>query len=209
MRTDSAATKHRGISLLVAPIDTPGIEVRTFPTLGGGSLCETFLDGVEIPAANLVGEVNGGWDILMVTLDFERVTAEKLGGFAWVLDAVEARLLVTDRLDLGAAEKIARLRGELHASRLLSFRAADMLDRGLPGSATSAMAKLSGARLAQSIGDAAIDLLGLEGLGDASPDAAIQGRAAALYRASVGSTIAGGTAEVQQLVIARRGLGLR
>ena len=84
-----------------------------------------------------------------------------------------------------------------------------MLDRGLPGSATSAMAKLSGARLAQSIGDAAVDLLGLEGLGDASPEAAIQGRAAALYRASVGSTIAGGTAEVQQLVIARRGLGLR
>ena len=42
-----------------------------------------------------------------------------------------------------------------------------------------------------------------------APEAAIQGRAAALYRASVGSTIAGGTAEVQQLVIARRGLGLR
>ena len=209
VRTDSEASKHRGLSLLVAPVNTPGIEVRAFPTLGGGSLCETFLDAVEIPAANLVGEVNGGWEILMVTLDFERVTAEKLGGFAWVLDAVEEQLRETDRLDRVASERIARLRGELHASRLLSFRAADMLDRGLPGSATSAMAKLSGARLAQSIGDAAVDLLGLEGLGDASPEAAIQGRAAALYRASVGSTIAGGTAEVQQLVIARRGLGLR
>ena len=208
VRTDPDA-KHRGISVLVCPADTPGIEVRTFPTLGGGYLCETFLDGVEIPATNLVGEVNGGWDILMYTLDFERVTAEKLGGFAWVLDAVEGRLRETDRLDRGASVKIARLRGELHASRLLSFRAADMLDRGLPGSATSAMAKLSGARLAQAIGNAAVDMLGLEGLGDASPDAVIQGRAAALYRASVGSTIAGGTAEVQQLVIARRGLGLR
>ena len=79
--------KHRGISVLVCPVDTPGIEVRTFPTLGGGTLCETFLDGVEIPAANLVGEVNGGWDVLMYTLDFERVTAEKIGGAAWVLDA--------------------------------------------------------------------------------------------------------------------------
>ena len=82
-----------------------------------------------------------------------------------------------------------------------------MLDRGLPGSATSAMAKLSGARIAQRVGDATVDLLGLEGLADASPEAAVQGRAAALYRASVGSTIAGGTAEVQQLVIARRGSG--
>ena len=205
VRTDPDA-KHRGLSVLVCPVDSPGIEVRTFPTLGGGYLCETFLDGVEIPAANLVGPVNGGWDVLMYTLDFERVTAEKLGGFAWLLDAVEARLRDTDRLDRAAAGCIARLRGELHASRLLSFRAADMLDRGLPGSATSAMAKLSGARLAQRIADASIDLLGLEGLGDASPEAAVQGRAAALYRASVGSTIAGGTAEVQQLVIARRGL---
>ncbi len=209
VRTDSEASKYRGISLLVAPVGTPGIDVRAFPTLGGGYLCETFLDEVEIPAANLVGSVNGGWDVLMVTLDFERVTAEKIGGFAWVLDAVEGRLRETDRLDRAAAEQLSRLRGELHAARLLSYRAADMLDRGLPGSATSAMAKLSGARLAQRAGDAAIDLLGLEGLGDASPDAAVQGRAAALYRASVGSTIAGGTSEVQQLVIARRGLGLR
>ena len=209
VRTDSEATKHRGISLLVAPVDTPGIEVRTFPTLGGGYLCETFLDGVEIPAANLVGEVNGGWDILMVTLDFERVTAEKIGGAAWVLDAVEERLRETDRFDSDARSRVLRLRGEVEAARLLSFRAADMLDRGLAGSSTSAMAKLAGARLMQRVGDASIDLLGLEGLGDASPEAAIQGRAAALYRASVGSTIAGGTAEVQQLVIARRGLGLR
>ena len=119
----------------------------------------------------------------MYTLDFERVTAEKLGGFAWVLDAVEGRLRETGRLDRSAVERLARLRGELHAARLLSFRAADMLDRGLPASATSAMAKLSGARLAQRAGDAAIDLLGVEGLGDASPDAAVQGRAAALYRA--------------------------
>lgn len=208
VRTDSEASKHRGISLLVAPIETPGIDVRTFPTLGGGYLCETFLDDVEIPAENLVGELNGGWSVLMVTLDFERITAEKLGGVAWVLDAVEGRLRETDRLDRAAGEQLARLRGELGAARLLSFRAADVLDRGLPGSATSATAKLAGARLAQRAGDAAVDLLGLEGLGDASPDAAIQGRAAALYRASVGSTIAGGTAEVQQLVIARRGLGL-
>ncbi len=209
VRTDSEAAKHRGISLLVAPVDTPGIEVRAFPTLGGGYLCESFLDHVEIPAANLVGELNGGWSVLMATLDFERITAEKLGGVAWVLDAVATRLGETGRLDAAAGERLARLRGELAAARLLSFRAADTLDRGLPGSSASAMAKLAGARLVQRAADAAVDLLGLEGLGDASPDAAIEGRAAALYRASAGSTIAGGTAEVQQLVIARRGLGLR
>ena len=209
VRTDAGVAKHRGISVLVAPIDTPGIEVRRFGTLGGGYLCETFLDGVEIPVANLVGELNGGWDILMFTLDFERITAEKLGGVAWVLDSVEMRLRDSGSLGSEATRRLSRLRGELQAARLLSFRAADALDRALPASAASAMAKLSGARIVQRAADAAVDLLGLEGLGDASAEAAIEGRAAALYRASVGSTIAGGTSEVQQLVIARRGLGLR
>jgi 3-oxocholest-4-en-26-oyl-CoA dehydrogenase alpha subunit len=200
VRTDLELPKHRGISVLVAPIDTPGIEVRSFATLGGGTLCEVFLDGVEIPAENLVGELNDGWAVLMHTLDFERITAEKLGGVAWLLDRLEERLAPN--------EQLARLRGELTAARLLSFRAADTLDRGLPGSATSAMAKLSGARLMQRAAEAVVDLLGLEGLAEGA-DAALEGRAVGLYRGSVGSTIAGGTTEVQQLVIARRGLGLR
>jgi len=206
-RTSPDKPKHRGISVFVAPIDTPGIDVRTFPTLGGGVLSEVFLDGVRIPARHLVGEVDGGWQVLMYTLDFERITAEKVGGVAWVLDALEQRLRETARLDRVAMERIGLLRGELEAARLLSLHAADVLDRGLSGSATSAMAKLSGARLAQRVGDAAVDLLGLEGLGEGA-DAVLEGRAAGLYRASVGSSIAGGTAEVQQLVIARRGLGL-
>jgi 3-oxocholest-4-en-26-oyl-CoA dehydrogenase alpha subunit len=200
VRTDPDAPAHRGVSVLVVPMDTPGIEVRPFPTLGGGTLNEVFLDGVEIPAEHLVGELNGGWAVLMYTLDLERITAEKLGGIAWILDRLEERL--------GPRLELERLRGELQAARLLSFRAADALDRGLRGSATSAMAKLSGARLAQRAADAAVDLLGPAGLGEGA-DAAIEGRAAGLYRASVGSTISGGTAEVQQLVIARRGLGLR
>ncbi len=208
VRTSSGERKHRSISVLVAPMDIPGIEVRTFPTLGGGVLCEVFLDAVEIPASNLVGALDGGWDVLMHTLDFERVTAEKVGGAAWVVDGVERHLSERGRLDATARERIARLRGEAAAARLLSFRAADALDRGLAASHLSAMAKLAGARLVQRAAAAAVDLLGLEGLAEGAT-AAVAGRAAGMLRASVGSTIAGGTAEIQQLVIARRGLGLR
>jgi alkylation response protein AidB-like acyl-CoA dehydrogenase len=200
VRTDPDRPKHRGVSVLVAPMDTPGIQVRTFPTLGGGRLCEVFLDSVEIPTGNLVGELHGGWEVLMSTLDLERITAEKLGGVAWLLDRLEERV--------GTSVRLEALHGELAAARLLSFRAADAIDRGLPASHLAAMAKLAGARVVQRAADAAVDLLGLEGLAEGA-DAAIEGRAAALYRASVGSTIAGGTAEVQQLVIARRGLGLQ
>lgn len=208
VRTDPDEPRHRGISVLVAPMSTPGIEVRRFPALGGGWLCEVFLDEVEIPAENLVGELNGGWSVLMHTLDFERVTAEKIGGLAWVLDSLEWRLEETGARDR-AWQRIARLRGELNAARLLSLRAADLLDRRRPASAESAMAKLAGARLAQRLAREGVELLGLEGLRDGDPSAPLEGRVGALYRASAGATISGGSAEIQQVVIARRRLGLR
>jgi hypothetical protein len=200
VRTDPDRPKHRGISVLVADIRTPGITVRPFPTLGGGSLCEVFLEGVEIPRKNLVGELHGGWAVLMHTLDFERITAEKLGGLLWILDALESQL--------GASEPLAKVRGELEAARLLSFRAAWLLDHGEPAAAASALAKLAGARLAQRLADTACDLLGVDGLADGEAESPVEGRVGALYRSCVGSTISGGTAEVQQLVIARRGLEL-
>ncbi|HKX47622.1 MAG TPA: acyl-CoA dehydrogenase family protein [Gaiellaceae bacterium] len=207
VRTNPDEPRHRGISVLVAPLDAPGIEVRRFPVLGGGYLCEVFLAGVEIPVENLVGEADRGWDVLMHTLDFERITAEKLGGLAWILDELDERLRETDRLD-AAWQRVASLRGELAAARLLSLRAADVLDRGDPASAASAMAKLAGARLAQHVAREGIELLGLEGLADAHPSAPLEGRIGGLNRAAVGSTISGGSAEILQVVIARRGLEL-
>jgi 3-oxocholest-4-en-26-oyl-CoA dehydrogenase alpha subunit len=200
VRTDPDRPKHEGISVLVADISTPGITVRRFPALGGGSLCEVFLERVEVPRANLVGELHGGWGVLMHTLDFERVTSEKLGGVLWVLDRLDEHL--------DGSDELWRLRGELEAARLLSFRAAWLVDRARPASTASAMAKLAGARVTQRVANAAVDLLGLDGLVDGDPASPVEGRVGALYRASVGATISGGTAEVQQLVIARRGLEL-
>ena len=208
VRTNSDESRHRGISVLVAPLTTPGIEVRRFPVLGGGYLCEVFLDGAEIPSENLVGEVDRGWDVLMHTLDFERITAEKLGGLAWIVDMLEDRLAKIGRLE-AVWDRVARLRGELAGARLLSLRAADLIDRGEPASSASAMAKLAGARLAQRLARESIELLGLEGLADGHPSSPLEGRIGGLYRASVGSTISGGSAEILQVVIARRGLGLR
>ena len=208
VRTNSDESRHRGISVLVAPLTTPGIEVRRFPVLGGGYLCEVFLDGAEIPSENLVGEVDRGWDVLMHTLDFERITAEKLGGLAWIVDMLEDRLAEIGRLE-AVWDRVARLRGELAGARLLSVRAADLIDRGEPASSASAMAKLAGARLAQRLARESIELLGLEGLADGHPSSPLEGRIGGLYRASVGSTISGGSAEILQVVIARRGLGLR
>ena len=73
VRTDPDAPKHRGISWLVLPMDTPGIDVRPIDTvLGSSEFCEVFLDDVRVPVANRVGAENDGWRITQVTFAFER-----------------------------------------------------------------------------------------------------------------------------------------
>jgi alkylation response protein AidB-like acyl-CoA dehydrogenase len=173
--------------------------VRTFPTLGGGVLSEVFLDEVEIPLDQVVGAVDEGWNVLMGTLAFERITSEKVGVLLWLLDALEAE--TGDRLDA--------LRGEAAAARLHGYRAAWLLDCGLDASAASSMAKLSIATVAKRVARTAVDLLGPVALLEADPALPLRGRAAALLRASVGSTLAGGSSEIQRTVIARRELARR
>jgi alkylation response protein AidB-like acyl-CoA dehydrogenase len=72
-RTDPTVPKHRGISFLLCPMDTPGIEVRPIRMLTGGSdFNEVFFDGARVPATNVVGPVHGGWAVAMSLLGHER-----------------------------------------------------------------------------------------------------------------------------------------
>ncbi len=201
VRTDPDASRpHRGISVLVAEMSSPGIEVREIETVGGGVLCEVFLTDVEVPADQLVGEPNGGWSVLMSTLDHERVTSEKVGVVMRVLDDLEASS------SAGGLE-LRRLRGEAQAARLLGRRAARLLAEGRPAAAASSMAKLSISTLVKRTAEAGGRLLGPSALVERGPGSVGDGRLAALTRASAGSTVAGGAAEIQRRVIARQGLG--
>lgn len=198
VRTSPVTEKrHHGISVLVAPMESPGITVRTFPTLGGGFLSEVFLEDVEVPVEYVVGEVDKGWHVLMGTLSFERITSEKIGILGWLLDTLETE----------TGQRLNALRGEAAAARLHGYRAAWLLDQGRDASAASSMAKVSIAMLAKGVARAAVDLLGPVGLLEASADLPLAGRAAALLRAGIGSTLAGGSTEIQRTVIARRELG--
>ncbi len=205
VRTDPEAPKHRGLSVFVLPMDTPGITVRTFPTMGGGLLAEVFLDEVFVPASARVGPLNEGWKVMLYTLDFERITIEKVGALRWVLDELERWLQEQDPSGPWRWT-LWHLQGALEVARQLCYEAAARLAHGKDASVGSAMAKLAVGRLTRRIASAALDLLGIPGLAEAGPHALLQGRVAALYRAAIGSTISGGTAEIQRLVIARRGL---
>ena len=202
VRTDPERNRHRGLSVLVADMRTPGITVATHPTVGGGTLGELELDEVEIPVDQLVGELHGGWQVLMGTLDYERVTSEKVGTVLWLLDTVAP--LAGDR---PTRRELSRLRGAAQAARLHGRRAAELLEAGRPASGQSAMAKLSMAELMQRAARFAVELLGPAGLLEEGA-ATTRGRIAALQRAALATTISGGAAEIQRTVIARRELGL-
>ncbi|MGI8713154.1 MAG: acyl-CoA dehydrogenase family protein [Solirubrobacteraceae bacterium] len=204
VRTDpEAARPHRGLSVLICQMDAPGIQVREFPTLGGGVLCEVWLDEVFVPEDQLVGDLNGGWQVLMGTLDYERVTSEKVGVVARVVDELEA---VAERDE--HRSELLTVRGELDAARELGREASRQLMQGLPASGVSSMCKLSVALLCKRVARLGMDVLGAEALIDGGVNDGVAGKVAALRRATVGATIAGGASEIQRRVIARRGLGL-
>jgi len=203
VRTDPDASRpHRGISVLVADMSSPGVEVREIEVVGGGVLNEVFLEDVSVPASQLVGEENGGWRVLMSTLDHERVTSEKIGIVLRVLEDIEEALEhAPARLEL------RRLRGEAEAARLLGRRAVRLIASGRPAAAASAMAKLSMSTLAKRTADAGVRLLGPRALIEGGPEAIGEGRLAGVTRSTAGSSIAGGASEIQKRVIARQGLG--
>jgi 3-oxocholest-4-en-26-oyl-CoA dehydrogenase alpha subunit len=201
VRTDPDGDRHRGLSVLVADIGTPGITVHTHPTLGGGTIGELELSEVEVPAEHLVGELHGGWRVLMGTLDYERVTSEKVGTVCWLLDALAGL-----PMDRPTRQDLGRLRGAAQAARLHGRRATELLDAGRPASAQCSMAKLSVAQLMQRVAAFAVEVLGPHGLLEEGT-ATLRGRVAAFQRASVATTISGGAAEIQRAVIARRELG--
>ncbi|MGO9819479.1 MAG: acyl-CoA dehydrogenase family protein [Solirubrobacteraceae bacterium] len=201
VRTDPDRDRHRGLSVLVADINTPGITVHTHRTFGGGTIGELELTDVEVPAAQLVGEPNGGWQVLMGTLDYERVTSEKVGTVYWLLDA-----LTPLAIDRRTRQVLRRLRGAAQAARLHGRRATELLEAGRPASAQCSMAKLSVAQLMQQVAAFAVEVLGPSGLLEEGT-ATLPGRVAAFQRASTATTISGGAAEIQRTVIARRELG--
>ena len=203
VRTNPEASRpHRGLSVLVADMRSPGIEVRPIPTLGGGALYEVFLDELEVAADQLVGDLDGGWAVLMRTLDHERVTSEKVGVVLRVLDDLDAFAGTP-----AERRELRTLRGEAEAARLHGRRAVELLSAGRPATAAASMAKLSIALLVGRTAALGTRLLGPAGLVERHPRATAHGRLAALGRAGTGSTVAGGAAEIQRRVIARRGLG--
>jgi alkylation response protein AidB-like acyl-CoA dehydrogenase len=217
VRTDPDAPKHRGITWLIMPMDTPGIEIRPLKTLTGVSeFNEMFLDEVRIPVENRVGAENDGWRVTMVTFSFERGTAfvGELLGSMQLLDELStlARRVTSGSAtawdDAGIRRELADLGAELDALWALIRRNVSLAQRGLDAGPGGSVFKLAYHEARVRMGDLAMRLLGRAGLamGDPFDLTSTDHVEQRLYALSL--SIAAGTSQIQRNIIGERILGL-
>ncbi|MFN8016652.1 MAG: acyl-CoA dehydrogenase [Acidimicrobiales bacterium] len=215
-RTNTEVAKHKGLTMFVVPMDTPGISFTPVHTMGGERTNITYYDDVKVDDKYRVGEVDGGWKVMMTALVFERNSAwygelvrllDHGLGWARATDAPGGGKMIDDPI---VRERLARIAIGNEVSNLLGWRAAWMAaNHTLPG-VEGTMAKLFTTEHYQFAANELIDSLGAEGLrrhGD--PTAGVDdGWIEAIYRHCQVTTIYGGTSEVLRGIIAERGLGL-
>ena len=211
-RTDTEVAKHKGISYFLVDMHAPGVSVQPMTNMAEmHSFNEVFFDNVRVPKKDLLGELNRGWYVATTTLDFER---------SGIINAISLQQLLGEVVEAtrpyrkGGASTLVRHEladraVETQVAILFSYRVATMQAKGLIPNQEASVTKLFGSELAQRIGRTAMSLAGLYGqLGPDSPYAPLLGRIERMYRIQVGSTLAGGTSEIQRSIIAQRGLGL-
>ncbi len=211
VRTDPSARKQAGISFLLVDLATPGVRIRPIRDIAGhDELNEVFFDDVRVPLDNLVGDLNGGWQVAKTLLGLERIFlgSPKFPQYALSQLARVARLrgLLTDP---HFVRRFADLRMRVEDHAVLYERFVGHVRRGEPLPASVGMLKLCATELFQRIADTVIEMAGE--LGQFSDDIVIgEGNANildAFYKARP-STIYGGTSEVQRNILAKAVLGL-
>ncbi len=212
-RTDPDAPRHRGLSLFIVDMKSPGITIRPQWTFGGWRTNEVFYDNVRVPKKNMVGEKNRGFHYLAISLDLDRVSST-----GRVQRSLEHLVKYAQETQQGGASlgenpllrnKLAELAIELEIVRCLTYRHAWLRDRGVIPNYEASMIKMFLNELMQRLFKCGMEMSGLYGqLQDGSKWVPLNGRIELGARSSTHGTIYGGTSEIMRNVIALRGLGL-
>jgi alkylation response protein AidB-like acyl-CoA dehydrogenase len=225
VRTDPGAPKNRGITMLLLPMDQPGVEVRPIRmNTGGSELCEVFFTDARAAVENVVGEVNQGWTVANALLSHERGEEAAVNP---VLFAEELERLFSLARERGADKdpalraRLTRCYVQVEVMRAMGDRIVDSYVRtGALGPAAS-VSKLYWSEYHQRASELAVDLLGTEALtwqgdrplkwfrGD-NPGAANSSASwlTVYLTNSRAGTIYAGTSQMQRNIIAERALGL-
>lgn len=215
VRTDpDAPRKHRGISMFIVDMKTPGITVGSFDTMWDFPVHEVFFDNVRVPKTAVVGELNKGWDYLTVALDHERVfMGGTVASHSRLYDDIveyakktyrNGRLLSDDPI---IRQRLAQLAIDLQIARLFAHRVAWILGQGIVPFAEASMTKIFTSELEQRVANTAMLILGPYGPLD-EPQFPFKGYVGWEYKFSLMQAVGGGSNEIERILIAIAGLGL-
>jgi len=218
VRTDPDAPKHKGLTYMLIDMHSPGVSVRPLKQMTGESeFNEVFFENVRVPVRNVVGKVNGGWEVALATLSFER----GILGFSLQITfkrqierLIELSKTVQRNGKPAAADpifrqKLAQIYTEIEIFRLNQLRTVTRMARqGSPGPEGSTQ-KIFWSEMNQRMQQVAMEMLGPYGqLERDSPYAIDSGQWLHHYLRSRGNTIEAGTSEIQRNIVGHFVLGL-
>jgi|TARA_R110002012_G_scaffold76753_1_gene194038 alkylation response protein AidB-like acyl-CoA dehydrogenase len=220
VRTDTSV-KHEGISFILFDMESPGVEARPIQLISGESpFCETFFSDVKVPKDQLVGDVNGGWQIAKRLLQFER-SSISAGGFGGTGGSGILGPEEYAKMHIGTDNEGRLIDGDLRgritdhkmyakAFNLTVQRQAEQAKAGQQVGHTASILKYGAAKMNQDRHELLVEALGTEGLGwegeGFDPSAK---KVTRQWLRSKGNSIEGGTSEINLNVISKRVLGLR
>ncbi|HEU5385962.1 MAG TPA: acyl-CoA dehydrogenase family protein [Streptosporangiaceae bacterium] len=214
-RTDPAADRHKGLSIIIVPVGAEGFSWTPVHTVAGVTTSATYYSGVRVPSSSLVGEENRGWPLITNQLNHERVAltsaAPVMAALAEVRDwAASAKLASGERvIDAEWVRlNLARVHAKAEFLKLLNWRIASG-GAGSLGPADASMTKVFGTEFAVEAYRLLMEVLGAgASVRAGSPGAVLAGRIERAHRGALILTFGGGTNEIQRDIIAAAGLGL-
>jgi len=216
VRTDPEASKHKGISMVIVPMDTPGVRVVPMRLIGEHNINYTFWEDVRVPLSNIVGGINNGWTLITNQLNHERVTLCSPGIIERALGDVRAWAQQTKLADgrrvidqEWVRIHLARVHAKLEFLRLINWKVAWTATNGKLDVADASSIKVFGTEFYLEALHLLSEVVGQSGyLKRGSPGAVLLGRLENFSRSLIILTFGGGTNEIQRDLIAIFGLGM-
>ena len=215
-RTDQAAPRHKGLSIIIVPVSSAGFSWTPVPTVASVSTSATYYSDVRVPAGNLVGDENGGWPLITNQLNHERVALTSAAPMQSALREVRDWAAKTTRggeriIDAEwVRTHLARAHARTEVLKLMNWQIAARLDAGEDlGPAAASATKVYGTELTIEACRLLMEVLGAAApVRDGSPGALLAGRIERMHRSALILTFGGGTNEIQRDMIAMLALGL-
>jgi alkylation response protein AidB-like acyl-CoA dehydrogenase len=215
-RTNPEAPKHKGISIILVPTDTPGFSVTPIYTLGGERTNATYYDNVRVPVTNRVGPENAGWLLITSQLNHERIALACPGLADRLLDEVWSWAAKTpapeggQMIDQGWVQlNLARVYAKMEALKVLNWHSAWSVAVGNPDMAEASAVKVMGTEFFVECYRLLLEIVESAGtFRGGQPGALFGGLLEQAYRGATTLTFGGGVNEVQRDIIAMAGLRL-